>query len=102
MIVTALLTAVAVILFSILVVAIGLQAAKRHFPVLNSDFPEKKKLIIKFGSILVLVVFLLLLSPLMIVWALNTLFPMLAIPYTFQVWAAVIILAAAVKSMIKN
>jgi len=30
-------------------------------------------------------------GPLAIIWALNTLFPVLAIPYNFWTWAAVVI-----------
>lgn len=30
--------------------------------------------------------------PLLVIWALNTLFPVLAIPYTFDTWFATIIL----------
>lgn len=39
--------------------------------------------------ILVVMVFL----PLAPIWALNTLFPMLAIPYNFWTWLAVMVLA---------
>jgi len=38
--------------------------------------------------ILVLVVF----GPILTIWALNTLFPALAIPYTFETWGAVVLL----------
>lgn len=38
--------------------------------------------------ILVAVIF----GPLAIIWALNTLFPVLAIPYTFWNWLAVVVL----------
>lgn len=33
-------------------------------------------------------------GPLLILWALNTLFPVLAIPYTWQTWAAAFILSS--------
>ena len=32
-------------------------------------------------------------GPIFVVWALNTLFPILAIPYSFDSWCAVIVLA---------
>jgi 5-bromo-4-chloroindolyl phosphate hydrolysis protein len=32
-------------------------------------------------------------GPLLSIWALNTLFPVLAIPYTIETWAAVILIA---------
>jgi len=39
-------------------------------------------------AILLIIVF----GPLAIIWALNTLFIMLAIPYNFYTWAAVVVL----------
>jgi len=42
-----------------------------------------------------LIVFLLALGPWLVIWSLNTLFPKLAIPFTFWTWAAVIILYAS-------
>ena len=41
---------------------------------------------------LVLVVIVLIAGPLASIWALNTLFPVLAIPYTIQTWAAVMLI----------
>ena len=40
---------------------------------------------------LVLVVIVIIVGPLLSIWALNTLFPVLAIPYTIQTWAAVML-----------
>ena len=37
---------------------------------------------------LVLIVIVLFVGPLASIWALNTLFPVLAIPYTLETWAA--------------
>ncbi len=42
---------------------------------------------------IMLVVAIFTLGPLFVVWALNTLFPILEIPYTFSTWCAVIVLA---------
>jgi hypothetical protein len=42
------------------------------------------KLILGVSLIIALIVF----GPLLGIWSLNTLFPMLAIPYTWQTWAA--------------
>lgn len=39
-----------------------------------------------------LIVFLVVVGPLISIWALNTLFPVLAIPYTFETWCAVILI----------
>ena len=55
--------------------------------------------------ILVLVILLVLLviaGPLITIWALNTLFPALAIPYTFWTWLAALCLGAAIKSRVKT
>ena len=40
---------------------------------------------------LVLVVIVLIVGPLASIWSLNTLFPVLAIPYTFETWLAVML-----------
>jgi hypothetical protein len=47
-------------------------------------------------GIIVLVILLIILGPLLTIWSLNTLFPVLAIPYTLQTWAAAAILAGLV------
>jgi hypothetical protein len=52
----------------------------------------------KVGGIVALILFLILVGPLLTIWALNTLFPVLAIPYTVWTWFAVVILAAAVRA----
>lgn len=50
--------------------------------------------------VLVLIIGLIILGPLLILWALNTLFPLLGIPYTFWTWAAAAILAGVFKAQI--
>ena len=40
---------------------------------------------------LVLVVIVIIVGPLLSIWALNTLFPVLAIPYAFDTWLAVML-----------
>ena len=47
---------------------------------------------------LVLIIALIVFGPLCSIWALNTLFPMLAIPYTFETWLAVILLGGVINS----
>jgi hypothetical protein len=47
---------------------------------------EAMALSVAFAAIVVLV------APMLTIWALNTLFPSLAIPITFETWGAVIIL----------
>ena len=44
---------------------------------------------------LVLIVIVLIVGPLASIWALNTLFPVLAIPYTIQTWAAMLLVGGA-------
>lgn len=38
------------------------------------------------------------LMPFLTIWALNTLFPVLAIPYTLETWAAVVLLGGALRA----
>lgn len=39
-------------------------------------------------------------APIALIWALNTLFPVLAIPFTLETWLAAFIIPAAFKSEI--
>ena len=48
--------------------------------------------LIKIVVVAVMVVALLALGPWLVIWSLNTLFPILAIEFTFWTWAAVVIL----------
>ncbi len=41
-----------------------------------------------------LIIVLVVIGPLATIWALNTLFPILAIPYNFYTWAAVLVMSA--------
>ena len=47
---------------------------------------------IKLLAFVALIVALIVFGPLLSIWALNTLFPVLAIPYTIETWAAVILI----------
>jgi hypothetical protein len=49
-----------------------------------------------------LVIVLIVLGPLLTIWSMNTLFPALAIPYSLEAWAAVIILGGVFKSNVSN
>lgn len=40
-------------------------------------------------------------GPLVTIWALNALFPALAIPYTFSTWLAVIIVGAVLRANVE-
>jgi hypothetical protein len=48
--------------------------------------------------VIVLALFVVLVGPFLSVWALNTLFPSLAIPYTIETWFAAFCLHAVFKS----
>ena len=52
-------------------------------------------------GLIALVVFLIIAGPLLLIWALNTLFPVLAIDYTVWTWLAALILAATVSPTVK-
>jgi hypothetical protein len=51
--------------------------------------------------LIVLVVLVIVVGPLLTIWSMNTLFPALAIPYTLETWAAVVLLGAAVRANVK-
>jgi cobalamin biosynthesis protein CobD/CbiB len=58
---------------------------------------NKDSKLILFGALLVAIIVL---GPLFTIWALNTLFPVLAIPYAIDTWFATIILGGFVKTTI--
>jgi len=45
-----------------------------------------------------IVILLIVFGPIATIWALNTLFPALAIPYTFETWCAAVILGSVIQS----
>ena len=47
---------------------------------------------------LALIVIVLIVGPLASIWALNTLFPVLAIPYNIQTWAAMLLVGGAFRN----
>lgn len=53
-----------------------------------------------FVFVVLLVLVLFALAPFAIIWALNTLFSALAIPYTFETWLATIVLSGVFKTTI--
>jgi hypothetical protein len=46
------------------------------------------------------IIFLVVIGPILTIWALNTLFPALAIPFTFETWLAVVIIGGVLKSRV--
>lgn len=51
-----------------------------------------------FGAVILVAIF----GPLLTIWALNALFPVLAIPYTWETWLAVILLKGLLTVQIKQ
>ena len=56
---------------------------------------------IKLIVVIALIVGLILAGPLLLIWALNTLFPVLAIPYTIWTWVAALILGATIGPSVR-
>lgn len=50
--------------------------------------------------VVMLIIALFIVGPLLVIWSLNTVFPLLAIPYTFDTWLATIILSGLFKTTI--
>ena len=46
---------------------------------------------------LILVIAVVLLGPLLTIWSLNTLFPVLAIPYSIETWLATAVIAGIIR-----
>lgn len=49
-----------------------------------------------------LVLALIILGPLLTIWSLNTLFPVLAIPYTLETWVAALLLGGLLTRSVKG
>jgi hypothetical protein len=47
----------------------------------------------KVSLLLILVVAIVVFGPLLTIWSLNTLFPILAIPYSIETWLATVVIA---------
>ena len=52
-------------------------------------------------TMLALAVLIILLGPVLLIWSLNTLFPVLNIPVTLNTWLAVVILSGLFKTTVK-
>lgn len=53
-------------------------------------------------GLVLLIIVAVVLGPFITIWGLNTLFPVLAIPYTFETWAAVIAINATIRGIFYN
>lgn len=51
---------------------------------------------------IVLVFAMVIFFPFVTIWSLNTLFPSLAIPYTFYTWLAVLVLGGALRARVER
>lgn len=51
---------------------------------------------------ILLIIFLVAIAPFLTIWSLNVLFPALAIQYTLETWAAVILLQLAIRPNITS
>lgn len=56
--------------------------------------------IVKIVGLLLFIAFMIIVGPLLTIWALNTLFPVVAIPYSIETWFAVVVLGAFIKSKV--
>ena len=56
--------------------------------------------IIKLLLGLALIIAVIAIGPLATIWAVNTLFPVVAIPYTLETWFAVVLLGAFLRSKV--
>lgn len=50
--------------------------------------------------VILVAIFIIVFSPLALIWALNILFPVLAIPYSFDTWLAMFMIQAVLKSFV--
>ena len=44
-----------------------------------------------------ILILIIIFGPIAIIWSLNTLFPALAIPYTFDTWCAAVVLGSVIQ-----
>ena len=51
----------------------------------------------KVSLLLILLVVLVIVGPIVAIWSLNTLFPVLAIPYTIETWLATAVIAGIIR-----
>jgi hypothetical protein len=52
----------------------------------------------KIVLLIAFILFIVAIGPLLTIWALNTLFPVLAIPYAIETWAAVVLLGGFLRA----
>ena len=52
--------------------------------------------------LLLFVAIFIVIGPILVIWSMNTLFPVLLIPYTLETWIATFILSGAFGSLVKS
>jgi len=53
-------------------------------------------------GVIILMILIVILGPLLTIWALNTLFPVLHIPFTWQTWGAALVLGGLFKTTVNS
>jgi hypothetical protein len=53
--------------------------------------------VIKIVGLLAFIIFCFVIGPVLVIWALNTIFPVLVIPYTLETWAAVVLIGIFIR-----
>ena len=53
-------------------------------------------------AIVLLVIVMIVMGPLLMIWALNTLFPVLNIAYSFETWISIVILAGLSRTKLEK
>jgi|688.fasta_scaffold666373_3 hypothetical protein len=61
---------------------------------------HKKESAITIGFLTLSAIALVIIGPLAIIWSLNTLFPVLSIPYTLETWFATVFLSSVFKTKV--
>ena len=56
----------------------------------------------KIFLIVAFVIFLIVIGPILTIWSLNTLFPVLNIPYTIETWFAVVLLGLFIRAKVER
>jgi hypothetical protein len=56
--------------------------------------------VLKIIIAIAVIILIIAVGPLLTIWAVNTLFPTVAIPYTLETWFAVVVLGAFMRSKV--
>ena len=67
---------------------------------MSIDIRQKDNFMSKLFLAILFIVFLVVIGPIVTIWSLNTLFPALAIPYSFETWLAIVVIGGVFKSSV--